>query len=100
MATSSASAAARPQANTGCTQRLTFGSPRVNRSVRRTTHHLMSEAALGEGDSKTHDDKPTAASRPELFHRLHMRHKLIEGDLGPLLKTRRFIFLKVRFAPM
>src|SRR5262245_41194428 len=39
----------------------------------------------------------SAARRPELFHRLHMRHKLIEGDLGPLLPTRRFVFLKVSF---
>src|SRR5262245_24117475 len=41
-----------------------------------------------------------AANRPELFHRLHMRHKLFEGDLGPLLPTRRFVFLKVRFIPV
>lgn len=38
--------------------------------------------------------EPPAASRPELFHRLHVRHKLIEGDLGPLLPTRRFVFSK------
>jgi hypothetical protein len=29
-----------------------------------------------------------------------VRHKLIEGDLGPLLPTRRFVFLKIRFIPV
>src|SRR5687768_9144014 len=36
----------------------------------------------------------------ELFHRLHVRDKLIEGDLGPLLPTRRFVFLEVSFIPV
>src|SRR5215211_1543786 len=38
--------------------------------------------------------------RPELFHRLHVRDKLIEGDLSPLLPARRFVVLKVSFIPV
>ena len=37
---------------------------------------------------------------PELFHRLHVLHKLIEGDPGSLSKTTRFVFLTVSFIPM
>jgi hypothetical protein len=30
---------------------------------------------------------PSAASRPELLHRDHVRHELIDGDLGALVKS-------------
>ena len=50
-------------------------------------------------------DAPPFDTRPapqvaQLFHRLHERHQLIKGDLGPLLKTRCPICLTVSFIPM
>jgi hypothetical protein len=42
---------------------------------------------------------PSAAGRPELLHRDHVLHELIDGALGALLKARRLVFLQVRFIP-
>ena len=42
---------------------------------------------------------PSAASRPELLHRDHVRHELIDGDLGALIEARRFVVFEVRFIP-
>src|SRR3954469_12448979 len=43
---------------------------------------------------------PSALSRPELLHRDHVVHELIDGDLGALVKARRFVFLDVCFIPV
>jgi hypothetical protein len=40
------------------------------------------------------------ASRAELLHRDHVIYELIDGDLGALLPTRRFVCLKVSFIPV
>ena len=43
---------------------------------------------------------PSAASRPALLHRDHVLHELVNGDLGALVKARRFVCLEVRFIPV
>ena len=35
-----------------------------------------------------------------LLHSDHVRHELIDGDLGALIEARRFVVLEVRFIPV
>src|SRR5262245_41637307 len=40
------------------------------------------------------------ASRPELLHRDHVLHELIDGDFGALVKATRFVLLEIRLIPV